>query len=290
MLEHLRLEHGSYTCVLRQGGGQPVMIGQMHYINGERAARLSFIMPTRALESPGLVALLENLAWEAGQRGAFSLLAEVEESSPIFEGLRRAGFSVYAWQHVWKIDLPARNETDPTALWESASDLDDFAIRGLYQMLTPPLVQSAEQTPNQPLQGLVYNHKGEILGYVAPTYGPQGIFLQPIIHPGVENISKLLLSLLNHMPFQLGRPVYVAVRSYQGWLENALQELGAQAAPRQALLVKHLANIQRSPAYARGNAVLEKRQPAMIHAPSNGETLPLVQYLEPEPKPSCPEN
>jgi hypothetical protein len=289
MLEHLRLEHGSYTCVLRQGGGLPSLIGQMHYNNGERAARLSFVMPIRELDTPGLIALLESLAWEAGQRGAFSLLAEVEENSPVFESLRRAGFSVYAWQHVWKIDLTGQQDDDQTSPWDAISDLDDFAIRGLYQLLTPPLVQSAEHSPDQVLQGLVYGHKGEILAFVAPTYGPHGIYLQPLIHPTVENVPRLLRSLLNSMSFQMGRPVYLAVRSYQAWLENALHDLNAQASPRQALLVKHLGKVQRASVYATRNGVLEKRQPAMIHAPGSESPRPLAQFVDHERAKDCPE-
>ena len=288
MLEHLRLEHSSYTCVLRQGGGHPALIGQMHYTSGERAARLSFIMPTIELETPGPIGLLESLAREAGQRGAFTLLADVEERSPVFESLRRAGFSVYAWQHVWKLDLTGQEDNHQPSLWEPASDLDDFAVRGLYQQLTPPLVQSAEHTIHPISQGMIHAHKGEVLAFVAPTYGPRGILLQPLIHPTVEKITHLLRSLVNSMPFQLGRPVYLAVRSYQAWLENALHALNAQAAPRQALLVKHLGKVQRSSVFAVHNGVLENQLPAMIHAPGIDQPLPLVHYREPEPQNGCP--
>jgi len=89
VLDGLRMEYGTYTKVLRQGNGHPTMIGQIHYANGERAARLNFITPDKGLESPGLPALIESLAWDAGEHGALSLLAEVEESSPAFEALRR---------------------------------------------------------------------------------------------------------------------------------------------------------------------------------------------------------
>jgi hypothetical protein len=41
--------------------------------------------------------------------------------------------------------------------------------------------------------------------------------------------------------------VYVCVRSYQAWLESPLEELGAEAAPRQAVMVKRLAKAVREP-------------------------------------------
>jgi hypothetical protein len=43
------------------------------------------------------------------------------------------------------------------------------------------------------------------------------------------------------------RPVYLAVRSYQAWLEHALEDAQAQVSPRQALMVKHLVKLQRIP-------------------------------------------
>jgi hypothetical protein len=79
------------------------------------------------------------------------------------------------------------------------------------------------------------------------------------------------------MPFQLGRPVYISIRSYQAWLESFLAESGAKSGPRQALMVKHLVSAQRAPAYANRNGVVEKRQPAMISAPGGDTPIGLVQ-------------
>lgn len=276
MLDYLHLENGKNTAVLRQGGGSPTLIGQMRYTNGEQAARLAFALPASELNSPGVVNLIENLTWQAGAHGAYSLLAEAEEGSPILEGLRRAGFSLFAWQRVWNIP-PALQPGNAAHLWEPADDLDVIPIRGLYQSLVPLLVQSAEPPLNNLGQGLVYADHGELLAYVSPTYGPHGIYLQPLIHPGVESIETLLASLIGTLPMQFGRPVYLSVRSYQAWLENALQDYGAKPAARQALLVKHLAASQRMPAYAVSRSVLEKQQPAMLGTTDQNGAFPLVQ-------------
>ena len=56
-----------------------------------------------------------------------------------------------------------------------------------------------------------------------------------------------LSSLLNCVPDRRGRPVYLCVRSYQAWLEPALEDLGAKSAPRQAVMVKHLARHIKEP-------------------------------------------
>lgn len=276
VLDNLRLEYGSYTKVLRQNGNLPTLIGQMHYTPGERAARLSFVTPDHGLDSPGLAALLESLAWEAGERGACSLLAEVEESSPAFEVLRRVGFSVYGWQRVWKINEQVSSISTPY-VWEAANDLDAVPIRALYQALVPPLVQGADPMVERALTGLVYEQTGELLAYIEPTYGPRGIYLQPLIHPAVDDVLRLVRSFLGGLSFHLGRPVYLSIRSYQAWLENALSELDVDVSERQALLVKHLVVQQRSPAFAAArNSTFENRQPAMMVTPNGEPPLPLA--------------
>ena len=283
MLDYLHLENGKTTAVLRQGGGAPTLIGQMRYASGEQAAHLAFALPAAGLNSPGVVNLVESLTRQAGARGAYCLLAEAEEDSPILEGLRRAGFSLYAWQRVWKIS-PGLQPDSTTHLWKPADDLDAITIRGLYQSLVPQLVQSAEPPLKDLGQGWVYADHDELLAFVSPTYGPQGIYLQPLIHPGVESVETLLASLIGSLPMQFGRPVYLSVRSYQAWLENALAGCGAKPAARQALLVKHLAALQRMPAYAASRSALEKQQPAMLETTDQNGAIPLVQMQDHEPQ------
>jgi hypothetical protein len=220
-------------------------------------------MPDEGLNQPGLTELLETLAIQAGWWGAFHLLAEVEENSCAMEGLRRSGFSVYAWQRIWKFP-PSRNQAlngngkNGAASWQPAADVDEVMIRTLYQSLVPPLVQSAEPlTPRRPL-GWVYHQEGEILAYVEGFYGPQGIYLQPLIHPGVENVSQVLGNLLGNQHNPLRRPIYMAVRSYQAWLETVVRDLECQVGPRQALMVKHLVAQQRTAVQVTRHSVLEK--------------------------------
>ncbi len=104
-----------------------------------------------------------------------------------------------------------------------------------------------------------------------------GIYLQPLIHPAVDDVLRLVRSFLGGLSFQLGRQVYLSIRSYQAWLENALSELDVEVSPRQALLVKHLVVQQRSPAFAAArNGTFENRQPAMITSPNGEQQLPLA--------------
>jgi hypothetical protein len=224
-------------------------------------------MPEDALNQPELSSLLEHLAAQAGAWGAFHLLAEIEESSCALEGMRRSGFSVYAWQRIWKYSPggePSGGNGSSDHLsknglqaWRPAASVDENSIRSLYQALVPPLVQSAEPLTSGKLPGWVYRQEGEILAYVEGMYGPHGIYLQPLIHPAVENVSQVLASLLGRQPTLLGRPIYLAIRSYQAWLETVVRDLECQIGPRQALMVKHLVLHQRDALPAR-HLVLEK--------------------------------
>lgn len=258
---------GSYTGVCSAEGGKTPLVGHIQYPEGERSARILFLMPEEGLDQPALPTLLEHLAIQAGAWGAFHLLAEVEESSGALEGLRRSGFSVYAWQRIWKY-LPkgdaasgngaatgsAKNGNSP---WHPVTSLDEISVRNLYQALVPPLVQSAEPLTLGRLTGWVYRQEDEIMAYVEGASGPHGIYLQPLIHPAVENVSQVLSSLLQRQPTLLGRPVFLAIRSYQAWLETIMRDMEVQVGPRQALLVKHLVLHQRAAQPAR-HSVLEK--------------------------------
>lgn len=275
MLDHLRLDKGSTTCVLSAAGGSPALIGQVRY-ESNHTARLSFILPVMDTPAERLTVLLEGLIRQAGAHGNQVVLAEVEEHSPLFEALRRAGFSVFTWQRIWRImALPA---DEKPVHWELASELDHLAVRNLVQTLIPPLVQSAEALPHSLSESWVLFQQQEVLGYAAPVFGPRGIVVQPLLHPAVDDVPAALRGLVAAMPLLLGRPVYVVVRAYQSYLENGLEKLGAESGERQAVMVKHLTGLQRKAVFATRNGTLEKHQPALVEPIGGEPPLPLVQY------------
>jgi hypothetical protein len=245
LLMSMNLVRGVDMGVSPSKNGDPDLIGQMRYTPGERSAHLAFLAPDCACESPALPVLLDYFAAQAGRRGAYHLLAELEEHHAAFEDLRRCGFSVYGWQRIWQFPLPANTHSDELNLWQPARPVDEFSVRSLYQSLVPPLVQAAEPLSERVSKGLIFRQGDEVMAYVEGVYGPKGIYLYPIIHPAVEKVGDLLADLLQNLPLRMGRPVYLSVRSYQAWLETSLQQLDGQFSPRQALMVKHLVKPQR---------------------------------------------
>lgn len=244
-LSHLNPRNGIITGVVYPSGDEDPVVGQVKCVEGRRNARLTFLLPSDVHQSPALPVLLDGLAQHAGHWGAFGLLAEVDEMAAVFENLRRAGYSVFGWQRIYQIPAMGKSNFEQDAYWRFAEQGDEFSIRQLYQSLVPPLVQAADPLPSGRLYGLIHQSQGQILAYIESVYGPDGIYLRPLIHPDVKDIHSLLNSLEEHLTPLLGRKVYLAVRSYQSWLESPLAAMEADSTARQALMVKYLAATQR---------------------------------------------
>ena len=245
-------------------GDEESVLGGIIHSHNESFAKLLFIAPASQLGHPDLPALIESLAAQAGSWGAFHVLAEVDETSEAFVALRRAGFSVYAWQRMWDVsDVTVANRSIE---WTRVKPVHLPIVQSIYYQIVPPLLQPIEPQPKSTLGWLC--NEGEKC-YVSATQGAHGIVLSPLIHPEATDVSEKLASLISHLPDRRNRPVYVCVRSYQAWLEPVLADLGAQGAKRQAVMVKHLAHMvkegQTSQAVPSGVSVQPSRVSRVQH-------------------------
>ncbi len=241
-----------YSAVSREDS--ETLAGGIIHTNGETFAKLLYLAPASQMNNPALPALIENLAAQAGTWGAFHVLAETDETSPAFAPLRKAGFAVYAWQRMWDVTrlasgLPGHNggaekagtvHANGKQKWHRVDSVHLPAVQNLYHQIVPPLLQPVEPAPKSP-SGYIC-HEG-VRAHVTISTGMVGIALFPLIHPEVTDVGEKLASLIQNLPNRGGRPVYVCVRSYQAWLEPVLEDLGGQAADRQAIMVKHLARL-----------------------------------------------
>jgi len=249
--------------------------GQVLHQPGDRSARLSFFTPDQFDPGKDPSALFEYLCFQAGEMGALNVLADVEETHPLHDILRAVGFNVYGWETIWR--LPNHfGSSVPASSWSKSSPVDDPAIRSLYQTLVPPLVQNAEPFTNGNTPRLVYRPGSDIMAYVESLGGHQGIYLIPLIHPSVEDPGTLMIDLVNHFQ-DLGRPVYIQVRSYQAWLTEILEQLGAHSTPRFNLLVKHLAVGQYS-------TVKEAQRVRSDQRRAEPSSPMLNHYVKPQPR------
>jgi hypothetical protein len=245
LLSYLAPAIGIMTIVSNGTKTDPSIIGQIMYNAGSQYAHLTFLTPVEGLESIALPALLDYLASTAGELGTFRLLADVDEHSPAFDVLRKSGFAVYTRQRIWQ-ETRQSEDGDQLTGWRSATNQDLIAIRSLYNNLVPGLVQQVEPYTAQTPHGLVYYHEEDLLAYVELKYGHRGIWVQPFVHPDAEDVVDCFLNLVQNLPNRRSRPIYLCIRSYQAWLEQFFEDLGAEAGPRQAVMVKHMAVAQKA--------------------------------------------
>jgi len=245
-----------YAAIIN--GNKDSLLGGIIHSRDETFAKLLYLAPMSQLNHPDLPELIENLATQAGEWGAFHVLAEVDERSDAFVPLRRSGFSVYAWQRMWDVSQIAN--ASPSAVWKRVRPIDFHSVQSLYQQIVPPLLHPIEPQPKG-VSGWMCTDA--VKCYVSVSQGVYGIVLMPLIHPEAKDVGGKLASLIATLPDRRNRPVYICVRSYQAWLEPVLADLGAQGADRQAVMVKHLAHLvkeaQTAPAVPKGVTVQPSR-------------------------------
>jgi hypothetical protein len=218
--------------------GDVALLGGVIHTNGESFARLLYLAPASRLDEPELAGILDRLASEAGTWGAMHILADLDEGSPAFGPLRRAGFSVYAGQRMWDVSDVLAGGAEQR--WSRVRSVNLPGIQNLHHQIVPPLLQAVEQAPKRAV-GFICNEGGSC--YVSATFGLGGIVLLPLIHPDATDVAGKLRSLVSHLPGRGSRPLYVCVRTYQSWLEHVLEDLGARPGPQQSIMVKHMARL-----------------------------------------------
>lgn len=218
---------------------EPLM-GQVTHSQGEQLAHLTYLAPNVSFDIDAIHSLLEYMVLEIGERGAFHLMAEADEKTEVFEILREAGFALYVRQRIWCLNGDSKPKSS-SSNWHEIFPKDSIAVRSLYNELVPALVQQVESLPTDQMNGLVYYQDGELMAYAELRYGQRGIWVQPFIHPDTEDVTEQIEDLFHNLPNRHGRPVYLCVRSYQSWLEHALEGTQAECGPTQAVMVKHLA-------------------------------------------------
>jgi hypothetical protein len=236
LLAYINPARRVYSAVA-DGNGES-LLGGITQARREPFAKLLYLAPFSRLGHPETPALLENLSAEAATWGAFHVLAEVDETSDAFLPLRQSGFSVYAWQRIW--DLTHISGAASESNWTKVASADLPAIQGLYHQIVPPLLHPMEPQPNKPI-GWMCNEG--VKCYISMTHGVYGTMLTPLIHPEATEVGAKLSALVGQLPGHRDRPVYLCVRSYQAWLEPVLEDLGAKATARQAVMVKHLTRL-----------------------------------------------
>jgi hypothetical protein len=216
-------------------------LGQLHFTADGRYASLAYIAP--ALENGAdealWLALLDGLTAAAGQQGAVSLIAEVDETSQALELLRRAGFATYTRQDLW-LRPPSPLDIAACPL-RSVSPADAPLVLSLYNMLSPGLIKHMEPPPNQ--ADICYLYEGEdgVIG-MAPVYrGSQRTLIELYLLPDAYHEAlSFAAGVLAAVRADI-RPIVCRLRCYMGYPDSALAKLGFHLLASQAVMVRHTA-------------------------------------------------
>jgi hypothetical protein len=262
LLSYLNPRRNLYTALCSENGDS--LMGQVILTDADTSARLVFLAPSHYVERLALP-LLDHLAKQAGTWGAQHVLAEVDEDSPAFQTLRQAGFAMYAWQRVWK--LPHLTGESRGKAWREAGELDWPAVQSLLAQIVPALMHPVENLPRH-VSGLVCFNESGLQAYAFFSSGLQGAWLQPLVLPDSPCFPDQVQGLVRAAGVQNNRAVYICVRSYQAWLASSLEELGAEAGPRQAVMVKRLTKMVKEfqPVSAMEKAMVKAKPAAPVQS------------------------
>lgn len=237
LLAYINPARHLYAAVKNNDG--VTLLGGIIHTRGDTFAKLLYLAPSFNIKDPGMPELIEHLTIQAGEWQAFHIIAEVDETSDVFSSLRKSGFAVYAWQRIWDASHIQKAESGSGPVWRRVRSVDLPAVQRLHYQIVPQLLHPVDPAPNRP-NGFIYSDGN---CFASVNYGMYGIMLVPLILPSEGDVSEKMISLVASLPDRRGRPVYLNVRSYQAWLEPVLEDLGAKAAPRQAVMVKYLARL-----------------------------------------------
>lgn len=214
--------------------------GQIEKRQSRPYAQMCFVVCQEEADPLVLCRVLEPLVESAGAWQAWGVLADLPEGSPLFEGFRKAGFRIWARQKIYNLTQTKGQSVETELQWRSWNSTDISSMRVLYREIVPASVQLIEPITRKSAIGMVLTQaNGNLSAYADLEYGPKGVWAQMLVDPQVDP-TDLLISLPQAIPELLGRPVYLCVRSYQPWVETALENAGYAPQEAQILLIKHL--------------------------------------------------
>ena len=219
-------------------------LGQVRLVKS--GARLNWLLPLGFTEEDPLPELLDNLAMEAGLRGAKFLLASTRVDNCLFETLRRAGYCLYGWQSIWDISKSLGKTKTQQAVWFKPDFGDALELTRIQRKLLSPAAQSVTALALQELPDFALKIDGVVKGYARISCFNNKVLITPVLLNTVENVETVIAALVNQF-FSTANKIYLLQTADTGWLSTDLEKMGTQVTPREELLVKHFAAMQKLP-------------------------------------------
>lgn len=292
-------EQNTMTWMFRErfsGGPQTGMV-QLAERPGRPEAEIIFISPalSQSSEASALwLRLLTQTAIQAGEHGYQRLFAHSDCSNEELELFRQVGFVIYTREQVLRLELAAGGRRTPPPGTRRLRSADEARLMELYLAVTPRLVQAAEG--NCPCEWhmpanhqvavwgeeayvLESSHTSTIDAYIQIKPGRHGHWMELVVGPEYrDGIDALLDFGLGRVSAWSPKPLFTAVREYQGGILPALHARGFEPFARQASMVKYTTVLIKDP-LTRVLAALDKRVDPSTPTVTllNGEAEPASQ-------------
>lgn len=241
-------------------------------------------------------ALLLATVRAAGASGAKRLHACSPAEGPVFEAMRRAGFTAYAYQ----VPLAAQGLRP-----EGTSDLyvreqepsDAWSVHQLYHLVTPHPVQYAEAfTSNHwdvgrrvdgRIRGFLAERGHDVVAYCRITSRGNQHAVDLLALPGEAGLLRELVpTALARLGVGSKDEIWIGVPEYHSEYVSHLEALGFEAGDRQARMVRYTAVPVKAPATAPLGLVPEMGERLSARLPSySSAKRPAKDFL---PDPSLP--
>ena len=215
---------------------QMYAFGQVRLEN--QGARLNWLLPLGFTESDPLPELLDNLAMEAGLRGAKFVIASTRVESCLFETLRHAGYCLCGWQSIWKISRNLKNTPSSRIAWFKPNSVDAIELTMLQRKLLSPATQSVTAFSAQALPDYALKIDGVLKGYARVNSFNHKVLIAPVLMNNLENLESVLAGLVEKF-YPSAEMVYLLQTADSRWLSSELENFGTLLTPREELLVKH---------------------------------------------------
>lgn len=197
--------------------------------------------------------LLSRILREALHRGVYRLYVSPPADSPFQRVFQELGFRPYTRERVYTWQSDAPGETGIPSPRPRTPELRWHFSR-LWQQVTPSLVIAAETLNANGLmipyawadragqRVFVQLDDGDVVGAVALRKGKRGCWARLLLAPGAKETGQELVEwLVGQKGTCARRPLFVAVREYQGTEQEVLRERGFRLYDTRVHMVRHLA-------------------------------------------------
>ena len=235
--------------------------------------------------------LLSRVCKQAGEQGIQRVFAGIHWDTEEMDALQEEGFIIYAREEILRLHgIPSTGRTFTLNGVRRLEDGDENRLIELYMAVTPRRVQWAEGQ-NVPLSWSMITTRGVLRGEEAYVFeekegkavsallhilpGKAGHWLEIIVAPdSTAGVDDLLDFGLERISGWTTRPVYAAVREYQGGVLPVLYAKGFESYARQAVMVKNTAVWVKDPLQSRIPGAEKRVGPsAPTITLTNGETI-----------------